>query len=315
MKRFVSLVALVVVMSVFASVANADSDSWKRAILNGALTAIVNRPTAKNVALAGDDMALKVRSEYRTNSDPMLDAVVSSIAQAKKMADVPKILVVDQRDEASKAVLNAFCVPGTQGGHIFVTEGLIEFFKSKDPLGWQDDVAGVVGHECGHIQNGDSKKAWSDALASNVLLSTILGGTEANQTIQVAAGVLSMVRSAKYSRTQELQADQFGLESLAVTGRDPKAMARSLKLLSESEGEISKLGEIAADHPRFVDRIGHLDKRLTENPPEINLPAPPTVSIGPTETRNSRSQVGACHQSDGRKRVHRRSSRAGWLDQ
>ncbi|MFW5969353.1 MAG: M48 family metalloprotease, partial [Halofilum sp. (in: g-proteobacteria)] len=115
--------------------------------------------------------------------------------------------------------VNAFALPG---GYIYITRGIMAYFNSEAEL------AGVLGHELGHVTARHSVRQQSAATASsfigNILLATTDAGAGAGnlfQTVQLAA-----IRG--YGRDQELEADRLGAEYLARTGYDDQMGARPL---------------------------------------------------------------------------------------
>lgn len=135
--------------------------------------------------------------------------------------------------------VNAFALPG---GYVYITRGLAALANSEAEL------AGVIGHEIGHVTAGHSSlRQDRNAVATGVLLGAqLLGaiaGIDANilkagaQIGQaVAGGVL-----ANYSRTDELDADNLGIRYIGKAGYDPYAQADFLESMAASSGLDAKL--------------------------------------------------------------------------
>ena len=128
--------------------------------------------------------------------------------------------------------INAFALPG---GYVYVTRGLVGLANSEAEL------AGVIGHEIGHVTAGHSSLRQERAtIATGALLGAqILGavlGADPNlvkgvtQIGQVAAGGIL----ADYSRGDELAADNLGIRYLARAGYDPYAQADFLESMGAS---------------------------------------------------------------------------------
>ncbi len=191
-------------------------------------------------------------------TDPLLNQWVNDISNrlwaqtARK--DVPySIKILDVGD------INAF---STLGGYIYINEGTLDFVQSDDEL------AGVIGHETGHIERRHAVTANNKASILNVLFgigslfSPIL--YRFGQIMQ--AGVL-----AKISREDESQADKYGLMLMARAGYDPDAMTSFMAHLGAVEKDShDALSKYLADHPgtdkRLKDLAGdpELEKRTDD---------------------------------------------------
>jgi predicted Zn-dependent protease len=131
--------------------------------------------------------------------------------------------------------INAFALPG---GYVYVTRGLMAYMESEA------DLAGVIGHEIGHVtaRHGAQRATRQQTAGLGVLAATVLGailegrgvggaGQLAQQVSQgVAAGYI-----ARYSREQELQADQLGAEYLARSNLNPSNMVDVIGVLASQE--------------------------------------------------------------------------------
>jgi predicted Zn-dependent protease len=157
-------------------------------------------------------------------------------------------------------VPNAFALPG---GYVYITRGLLALAESEA------EVAGVLGHEIGHVAARHTAQRQTQATGAGLLATigtfgaAIFGGEAAGQLVQQLAGAGAQAYVAGYSRDQEFQADQLGVEYMAAAGYDPEAVATFLdKLDAESalEREIAGSGEDPAaswfaTHPRTPERV------------------------------------------------------------
>jgi len=156
-------------------------------------------------------------------------------------------------------VPNAFALPG---GYVYVTRGLLALAETEA------EVAGVLGHEIGHVTARHTAQRQTRATGAGLLATlgtigaAIFGGEVAGRLAQEVAGVGAQAYLASYSRDQEFQADELGVGYMTAAGYDPQAMASFLeKLDAEStlEREIAGGEEPAASwfatHPRTLDRV------------------------------------------------------------
>lgn len=150
-------------------------------------------------------------------------------------------------------IVNAFALPG---GYVYVTRGLIALASNEAEL------AGVLGHEIGHITSRHTAERYSAAVGAGIF-TTALGILLGGPVGQVGEAVSGMAL-ASYSRDQELEADMLGVRYLDRTGYDENAMA---SFLGKMQGESRLSAELAgrpgaADefsimqtHPRTADRV------------------------------------------------------------
>jgi predicted Zn-dependent protease len=179
-------------------------------------------------------------------TDPLLNQWVNEISQrlwnqtARK--DVPySIKIIDAAD------INAF---STLGGYIYINEGTLDFAQSDDEL------AGVIGHETGHIERRHAVTANNKASILNVLFGI---GSLFSPILYRFGQILEAGALAKVSRDDETQADKYGLMIMARAGYDPDAMYSFMAHLGAVEKESHDfLSKYLADHPGTPNRLAHL---------------------------------------------------------
>src|SRR5439155_13357366 len=150
--------------------------------------------------------------------------------------------------------LNAFAVPG---GYVFVFSGLLARLANDDEL------AGVLGHETGHVaahhilRQQQQGQAWTAAALLGVLLSAV------NPVIGAAAVGAAQTAQLKYSREFEQEADYLGLRYASAAGYDPHALGSFFKtLLAESRVNPAGVPAYMLSHPVTEDRIAHVDTTI-----------------------------------------------------
>jgi predicted Zn-dependent protease len=161
---------------------------------------------------------------------------------------------------------NAFAIPG---GYIYVTRQLVALMNNEAEL------AGVLGHEVGHVAARHSAKRQSAAQRNQVigvlggLLSGVLLGNNAlGQLGQQVFSQGSQLMTLSYSRSQETQADNLGIGYLQRAGYDPRAMATVLRSLANEtaleaklQGSNEGVPEWASTHPDPASRIKGAESR------------------------------------------------------
>jgi predicted Zn-dependent protease len=193
--------------------------------------------------------------EYR---DPALQAYVSEIGQRLKsvseMADQEFTFTLLNSD-----MVNAFALPG---GYVYITRGLMALAENEA------EVAGVLGHEIGHVTARHTAQRHTRATQAGILATlgtigaAVLGGRAAGELAQQVGTVGAQAWVASYSRDQELEADRLGIRYLRAAGYDPQAMASFLQKLdqqSELERRLAGTPEGGlswfATHPRTLERV------------------------------------------------------------
>lgn len=151
-------------------------------------------------------------------------------------------------------VVNAFALPG---GYVYITRGLMAL------AGSEAELAGVVGHEIGHVTARHGAQQHGRSIGVGILAGlagVLLGDRGAADLISLGGGLY--LRS--YSREQEFEADSLGLRYLTRAGYHPEAMASFLaKLRDKSRLDAEILGtgadpdefSLLSTHPRTIDRV------------------------------------------------------------
>ena len=164
--------------------------------------------------------------------------------------------------------VNAFALPG---GRVFITTGLYKRIQTDGQL------AGVLGHEIGHVvaRHGAqqlAKQQLTQGLEGAAVIGSYdprhPGSSQAAAAITMAIGKLTNLR---YSRKDELQADQLGIRLMSEAGYDPRSMIEVMHILEESSHGGSP-PEFYSTHPNpehRIERIRHeIDTQFPNGIPE-----------------------------------------------
>ncbi|MGY8640293.1 MAG: M48 family metallopeptidase [Verrucomicrobiales bacterium] len=151
------------------------------------------------------------------------------------------------RDEEA---VNAFAPPG---GQVFITAALLKKFQSEDQL------AGVLGHEVGHVLAKHSNQQMAKAgLFTGVRQAVaILVGGEGGMGGHTAGSMVNKVLSSKFGRDDETESDAIGAELMKQAGYDARQLIEVMKILQESSSGRSG-PEFLTTHPLPKSRIDHL---------------------------------------------------------
>jgi hypothetical protein len=240
------------------------------------LCAGLPRPAAAGISTGrevqlGKQTDKQVTDSTNVVSDPLLNAWVNGIttklwAQVARK-DVPyNIKILDVAD------VNAF---STLGGYIYVNLGTLDFVQSDDEL------AGVLGHETGHIERRHAVTAQGKANIVDVLL---MAGSLFSPILAPFGQFLQAGAMAKVSRTDETEADKYGLMLMSRAGYDPDAMVSFMQHLGAVESDNHEfLDKYLADHPGVPNRIAHL----------VGYP-----ELDPTKRTDDQREAAALHNID-----------------
>ncbi|MCP9223473.1 M48 family metalloprotease [Erythrobacter sp. LQ02-29] len=160
----------------------------------------------------------------------------------------------------NSSVNNAFAIPG---GYIYTTRQLVGLMNNEAEL------AGVLGHEVGHVAARHSQrrqaKAQQNALlgaVGSILSQVLLGSDGLGGLLSQGSQQIAQLVTLKYSREQETQADQLGITYLSRAGYDPTAMSTVLYSLALQnnldaalKGQNATVPEWASTHPDPASRV------------------------------------------------------------
>src|SRR5262245_21343627 len=149
----------------------------------------------------------------------------------------------------SSKLPNAFALPG---GKVYLTDGLLQKARNVD------EVAGVLGHELGHVQHRDSMRVVIQNGGTSFLIGLLFGDVMGGSAVIFATR--SML-NASYSRDAERSADEFSVELMHKLGRSPKAMGELLVRVSGEEGKKGGLTSVMSSHPLSAERLDAMKKQ------------------------------------------------------
>ena len=206
---------------------------------------LVSRSQEKDM---GRDAYPKLIKEFGgVYNDPRITGYVDSLG--RKLAAVTETPGEDFTFTVlDNPIVNAFATPG---GYVYISRGLMALADSEAEL------AGVMGHELGHVVARHSSQRISKATVAGAL-SGLLGAGQVGQ----ALGGLYL---SSFSRYQELEADRLGVRYINRAGYDPAAMTSFLaKMRANSRLEAQVAGrdpddvdgrDIMSTHPRTKERV------------------------------------------------------------
>ncbi|SMF24709.1 Putative Zn-dependent protease, contains TPR repeats [Alteromonadaceae bacterium Bs31] len=232
----------------------------------------VNQVTGKRqMSMSFDEQVKMGNSQYgpaqqqqggRYVVDPDLNVYVNEVGQSvAKFSPVklPYEFVVLNND-----VPNAWALPG---GKIAINRGLLVLLDDEAQL------ASVLGHEVIHAAAEHSAKQMrnSQILGIGVAAAAVAAGMTDNENaalIGLGAALGAKVYQAHYGRSQELEADFYGIDYMVAAGYDPQAAVElQMKFVELSKGQKSNgLGKLFASHPPSEERVKKNQQKANKLP-------------------------------------------------
>jgi predicted Zn-dependent protease len=169
---------------------------------------------------------------------------------------------------ADSKTVNAFALPG---GQIFITLGLYNDLENEAEL------AGVLGHEMGHVIERHSAQQMATNQLGQVLVTAVATGASdqggGGYGPAVIASVVNQMFQLRYSRGDESQADTWGIQIMEEAGFNPEALIQVMKVLKNATAGRGggSTPEIFQTHPNPDLRIEQIQAYLKEHPAPSNL--------------------------------------------
>jgi predicted Zn-dependent protease len=157
---------------------------------------------------------------------------------------------------ADQETVNAFALPG---GQVFITAALFRDLKTEGQL------AGVLGHEVGHvIARHSNKRMAKEQLFQGLAAAGGVAGGDVNSA-RMAQAVAQMV-SMSYGREDELESDKWGVRLAFWAGYDPQAMIGVMEVL-EAASRGQSPPEILSTHPKPGNRVEYIKRVIADEFP------------------------------------------------
>lgn len=183
-----------------------------------------------------------------------LGAVATRLVKHVDRKDLTWTFAVLDTDE-----VNAFAAPG---GFVYVTRGLMNMVKSESEL------AGVVAHEIGHV---DNKHSVRQAEKSGLMTALVVGLGLNKKTKKAApvAAIAAYFANLKFSRNDEYEADAAAVKYTHAAGYDPNGIIDFFDKIN-TNSKNSKVSKYFSTHPPTSDRIKAVEKLIAKLPANSN---------------------------------------------
>jgi len=212
---------------------------------------VVSESKEVNIGRGADPQIIQRFGYYRNPAlQNYVDGVGQKLARVCRRNDITYHFTVLDTD-----MENAFAVPG---GYIYITRGLLAMMNNEAEL------AGVLGHEVGHVVGRDSATLMSQSMIAQIaVLAGAAGAATGGGSAELAAATNQLFNSVMlgYSREKEYLADEQSVDYVMKAGYDPLQMACFLRTLSFSSQGYTGAQQYLTTHPYIFDRISRVQAK------------------------------------------------------
>ena len=241
---------------------DATSDEIKLPVLGDSLSGIVSKQQEFQLGRTW----LKVfRSRVREFDDPLmqqyLENLIYNLATYSELENPNIELVI-----VNNPTMNAFAVPG---GVVGIHTGLFAYAENEDQM------VSVLAHELAHLSQRhfarglESRRNSSAATLAGLLTGLVLAATvggDAGMAAMAATQAMTLENQLRYSRSNEKEADRFGLRTMEKAGRDPGAVGDMFEtMLKRLRYSGDRPPEFLLTHPVTEKRVSDARARTMGN--------------------------------------------------
>jgi len=279
LSRFLCCLVLISLTTVTAAADNKEKDPDE--IGNRDVGKGVNFYSLEKEIALGKQMAQEVERQSRIVTDPVVSEYVNRIGQnlvRNSDAKVPFTIKVIDSEE-----INAFALPG---GFFFVNTGIVLNADNEA------EMAGVMGHEIGHVAARHGTRQASKAeIANYARIGLIFVGGPIGYAAYQASGLAVPLSFLKFSRNMESEADLLGLEYMYKAGYDPTAFVDFFeKIQSLEKRKPGTMSKIFSSHPPTEERI-----KVAQENIQRYLKQRPEYVLNTSEFNDVKSRIIAMH--------------------
>lgn len=220
----------------------------------------VNITPSQEIALglqAAPEMIQQFGGEEQSTAEAeRVQAMGAVVVKQSAAADVPYKFQFHLLGD--RQTINAFALPG---GQVFITRALLDRLKTDGQL------AGVLGHEIGHVCARHSaehiaKARLTQGLTGAAVLATYDPYDRNSQNKAAVAVMIGQLVNLKFSRDDELEADRLGVRFMSEAGYDPRAMIDVMKILKAASG--GRGSNFFSTHPNPDNRIERIEDAIAD---------------------------------------------------
>lgn len=197
----------------------------------------------------GESIAHQIDKRYKVLEDveqnERVERILDNLVKVCDRQDIVYFIKILDREE-----INATALPG---GYIYIFKGVLDNSTSDD------QIAGVIAHEIGHITAKHGLKRLQASYGAMLLqLAAIESKSNIGRGVDLATTSLFM----EYSQDHELEADELGIKYMQKAGYDPTAMIGFLETMGEETDKEVRQFSYWRTHPHIPERIANISRLI-----------------------------------------------------
>lgn len=186
---------------------------------------------------------LHPRTDYQTLVDQVGTKLINNSVAKNTPYNYEFHLLADEN------TINAFALPG---GQIFITYALFSQLENEDQL------AGVLGHEIGHVLGKHSNERITDSKYWQTLIMGAAAIDMGAVAQQIGQGTL-----LTNGREDELESDELGVKFMIDAGYNPEELIGVMQILKAAAGP-NRVPEFQSTHPDPENRIAKIRAAISK---------------------------------------------------
>lgn len=250
MKRILCLAAVVIGLSSCGVVSQLDAGR----LLEGGVYA------AQALTLTDAQVEQYVH-QYITQLDAQSQVLPENNAYTKRLRKI-----INSMDGVNEMPLNFKVYKEDQVNAFACADGSVRVYSGIMDVMTDEELVGVLGHEMGHVALHHTRKQMQKQMLTSATLAGLASTSEkvATLTDSQLGALGELILNAKFSRTMETEADDYGYNFLCESGKNPWSMVMAfekLENLSEGSQTSSLVSNLFSSHPETAKRIEHISQR------------------------------------------------------
>lgn len=249
MKRIICFLAAAALFTSCGVLQNLDSER----LLQGGVYA------AQALTLTDEQVESYVH-QYITQLDAQSTVLPESSTYTKRLRNIIKSM-----DGVNEQALNFKVYQENEVNAFACADGSVRVYTGIMDVMTDEELMGVLGHEMGHVAMHHTRKQMQKSMLTSAALQGIAstGSTAATLTDSQLGALGEVILNAKFSRSMENEADDYGYNYLCEAGKNPWTMVMAFEKLQSLSGESQSgpVSNIFSSHPDTATRIERISQR------------------------------------------------------